>query len=227
MASRFLASAQPASSLAWVVVCLIASMMAAQTNSPAPDPVLLDSKSASRMLLNEVKPEYPALAKVNYIQGAVRMQLQVTREGRVAEAHVVRGHPFLAEAALQAVRRWMYRPLKRGSQATEFSTFVDVRFALHGRKIDQMPPQPDRDLDRQIRPPVLLRKPAGSWSLGSVRMRVLVGAKGQTLDSEPLAGAPSHFAAARHQVEQWTFRPARWGNHPVPWYLDVDVSVPD
>ena len=121
----------------------------------------------------------------------------------------------------------MYRPLKRGSQATEFSTFVDVRFALHGRKIDQMPPQPDRDLDRQIRPPVLLRKPAGSWSLGSVRMRVLVGAKGQTLDSEPLAGAPSHFAAARHQVEQWTFRPARWGNHPVPWYLDVDVSVPD
>ena len=227
MASRFLVNAQPASSLAWMMVCLIASALVAQTGSPAPDSVLLDSKSASRMLLSEVKPEYPALAKVNYIQGAVRMQLRVSREGQVAEAHVVRGHPFLAEAALQAVRRWMYRPLKRGSQATEFSTFVDVRFALHGRKIDQMPPQPDRDLDRQIRPPVLLRKPAGSWSLGSVRMRVLVGAKGQTLDSEPLAGAPSHFAAARHQVEQWTFRPARWGNHPVPWYLDVDVSVPD
>jgi TonB family protein len=210
-----------------MAVCLIASVLAAQTGSPAPDAVLLDSKSASRMLLDEVKPEYPALAKVNYIQGAVRMQLRVTREGRVVEAHVVRGHPFLAEAALQAVRRWMYRPLRRGSQATEFSTFVDVRFALHGKKIDQMPPQPERDLDRQVRPPVLLRKPAGSWSPGSVRMRVLVGAKGQTLDSEPLAGTPSHFAAARHQVEQWTFRPARWGNHPVPWYLDVDVSVPD
>ena len=227
MASRFLVSAQPASSLAWLVVCLIASVLAAQTGSPAPDAVLLDSKSASRMLLSEVKPEYPALAKVNYIQGAVRMQLRVSREVQVAEAHVVRGHPFLAEAALQAVRRWMYRPLKRGSQATEFSTFVDVRFALHGKKIDQMPPQPERDLDRQVRPPVLLRKPAGSRSPGSVRMRVLVGAKGQTLDSEPLAGAPSHFAAARHQVEQWTFRPARWGNHPVPWYLDVDVAVPD
>jgi len=210
-----------------MAVCLIASALVAQTGSPAPDSVLLDSKSASRMLLSEVKPEYPALAKVNYIQGAVRMQLRVSREGQVAEAHVVRGHPFLAEAALQAVRRWMYRPLKRGSQATEFSTFVDVRFALHGKKIDQMPPQPERDLDRQVRPPVLLRKPAGSWSPGSVRMRVLVGAKGQTLDSEPLAGTPSHFAAARHQVEQWTFRPARWGNHPVPWYLDVDVRVPD
>src|SRR2546422_4529 len=227
MASRFLVNAQPASSLAWMMVCLIASALVAQTGSPAPDSVLLDSKSASRMLLSEVKPEYPALAKVNYIQGAVRMQLRVSREGQVAEAHVVRGHPFLAEAALQAVRRWMYRPLKRGSQATEFSTFVDVRFALHGKKIDQMPPQPERDLDRQVRPPVLLRKPAGSWSPGSVRMRVLVGAKGQTLDSEPLAGKPSHFAAARHQVEQWTFRPARWGNHPVPRYLDGDGRVPD
>src|SRR5438309_5040351 len=196
MASRFLASAQPASSPAWVVVCLIASIMAAQTNSPAPDPVLLDSKSASRMLLSEVKPEYPALAKVNYIQGSVRMQLRVTPEGRVVDAHVIHGHPFLAEAALQAVRRWVYRPLRRGSAAAEFSTFVDVKFALHTRRIDRMPPQPERDLDRQVRPPVPLRKPASSDSGDSVRMRVLIGAKGQILDTQPLAGAPSHFAAA-------------------------------
>src|SRR5438876_398304 len=94
MVSRFLVSAQPASSLAWMAVCLIASVLAAQTGSPAPDADLLDSKSASRMLVNEVKPEYPALAKLNYIQGAVRMQLRVTREGRVVEAHVVRGRAF-------------------------------------------------------------------------------------------------------------------------------------
>src|SRR5438552_2060882 len=118
MVSRFLVSVQPASSLAWMAVCLIASVLAAQTGSPAPDAVLLDSKSASRMLVNEVKPEYPALAKVNYIQGAVRMQLRVTREGR------------------------------------------DV-------------------------------------------------------------------GAVRHRAEQWTFRPARWGTRPGPWYLDVHVSVPD
>src|SRR2546422_497693 len=178
------------------------------------------------------KPELALYGRAQELaqqMGVTRTAVSISHADRyvVAQAHVVRGHPFLAEAALQAVRRWMYRPLKRGSQATEFSTFVDVRFALHGKKIDQMPPQPERDLDRQVRPPVLLRKPAGSWSPGSVRMRVLVGAKGQTLDSEPLAGTPSHFAAARHQGEQWTFRPARRGNHPVPSDLDVDVRVPD
>ncbi|PYV28306.1 MAG: hypothetical protein DMG24_02445 [Acidobacteria bacterium] len=225
MSNRFRAVVESANCWALPVLYLAAAALRAQTGSRAPDPILLDSRSAARMLLSEVKPEYPALAKVNYIQGSVRMQLRVTPEGRVVDAHVIHGHPFLAEAALQAVRRWVYRPLRRGSAAAEFSTFVDVKFALHTRRIDRMPPQPERDLDRQVRPPVPLRKPASSDSGDSVRMRVLIGAKGQILDTQPLAGAPSHFAAAREQVEHWTFRPARWGSQSVPWYVDIDVPV--
>jgi TonB family protein len=209
------------------VVCLVASIGAAQTGPPVPEAVRLDHHAAARRLLSEEKPEYPALAKANYIQGAVRLGLRVTREGRVGEAHVIRGHPFLAEAALQAVRRWVYRPLRRGSEATEFQTVVDVKFSLRARSVERLPPQPERDLDRQVRPPALLGRPEASESAPSVRMRVLVGATGQTLDSEPLTGPASRFAAARRQVEHWTFSPARWGNHSVPWYLDVDVPVPD
>ncbi len=41
------------------------------------------------------------------------------------------------------------------------------------------------------------------------------------LDSLP----PSGFDAARKRIEQSAFRPAQWGNHAVPWYLDVDVPV--
>ena len=196
-----------------------------RSNPSAPETPVVDNKVASRLLVDEVKPEYPPLAKLNYIQGSVRVQLRITREGRVVEAHVVRGHPFLAEATLQAVRRWVYNPLKRGSQVTGFLTVVDVKFSLHGRNAERLPPTPEQDLDRQVQPPALLESPPLNGSAEPVRMRVLVGPKGSVLDAEPLRGPPTGFGAARRTVEGWQFKPARWGNHAVPWYLDIDVPA--
>jgi TonB family protein len=209
----------------WVLPACYAAALLAQTTSLAPGPVLLNSKDASRLLIDKVRPEYPALAKINYIQGLVRLQLRVTPEGRVSSVHVVRGHPFLAEAALQAARQWVYRPLKNGVEAVGFTTFVDVRFSLHPHRLEQVPPTPEKDLDREVRPPTLLASLPEDAPADSVRMRVLVGDKGRALDSEPLSGPASGFEAARRQVERWTFQPARWGNHPVPWYMDIDVPV--
>ncbi|HEV2495669.1 MAG TPA: TonB family protein [Terriglobia bacterium] len=207
------------------VCCAAAAVLAAQTTSRAPGTVVLTSKEASRLLIDEVKPEYPALAKVNYIQGLVRLQLRVTPEGHVSTVHIVRGHPFLAEAALQAVRHWIYRPFKNGAEAVGFTTFVDVRFSLHPHSLEQLPPAPERDLDREVKPPALLAEMPEDTPPGSVHMRVLVGDKGRVLDSQPLSGPASGFEAAREKVEHWTFRPARWGNHAVPWYMEIDVPV--
>lgn len=201
------------------------AVLAAQTPKRTSDPLVLSSKEASRLVLNEVKPEYPALAKVNYIQGLVRLQLRVTPEGRVAMVHIVRGHPFLAEAALQAARHWIYRPFKRGAEAEGFTTFVNVRFSLHPHNLEQLPPAPEKDLDREVKPPTLLASEPEDAVPGSVRMRVLVGDQGHVLDAQPLSGPASGFEVAREKVEQWTFRPARWGNHPVPWYMEINVPV--
>ncbi len=208
---------------------LVGASLAAAVSSPAQtvpleqNPILVERKVASGLLVTQVKPEYPALAKVNYIQGRVRMQVIVTPEGRVGEAHVVHGHPFLAASALRAVRRWVYRPFMTKSGPASFQTFVDMNFTLRSRQINQVPAKPERDLTRQIRPPEILNKPFGSTPTVSVRLRVLVSEKGQVIDSLPLAGLASHFDAARKKVGRWTFRPARWGALPVPWYLDVDV----
>ncbi len=190
-----------------------------------PGPVVLDSSAASGLMLNQAKPEYPPVARVNYIQGHVRLQLAVTRDGRVGEAHVLGGHPILAASALKAVRRWLYRPFLTASGAAPFLTTVDVNFTLHTKKIEQFPDKAERDLNRQIQPPALLERPIDSGSMASVRLRVLVSAEGHVIDSHPVTGPPSHFAAARKAVERWAFRPARWGALPVPWYLDIDVPI--
>jgi TonB family protein len=195
----------------------------APSNSPYLE--VLPAKKANKLLLKQHTPEYPAIAKINYIQGQVRIQAIVTSEGEVAEVHVVRGHPFLAVAALKAIRNWLFKPAKSRQGPAEFQTFVDVNFALHTRKIVPLPDKPESDLTRQVRPPELLEKLPDTETGEVVRLRVLVGSKGEVLDAQPLLATANHLREARRVVANWSFRPARWGAVAVPWYLDVDVPV--
>ncbi len=209
----------------FMAVALGSLAATAQTTPVEASPVVLNGKAASALLVNQVRPDYPPVAKVNYIQGQVRLQLLVSRDGRVSDAHVVRGHPFLAAAALKVIRRWAYRPFVTGLGPQPFRTFVEVNFLLRPRRIDQLPTKPERDLTRQIRPPEVIDKPFRNPGVASVRLRILVSDRGRAIDSLLVAGLPDHFEVARKTIEAWTFRPARWGSLPVPWYLDVDVPI--
>jgi TonB family protein len=207
-----------------VVIGLGGIPVSAQFEAAAKGPVQLDHKIASKLLVNQVTPEYPPIARVNYIRGQVRILITVGRSGRVSFAHVVHGHAFLAASALKAIHQWVYRPLMTASGPVDFQTRVDVNFTLRTMKADRLPPDPDQDLTRQVTPPEALDGPVDGTSADCVRMRVLVNDGGEAIDATPLAGPPSLFHAAREKIEGWKFRPARWGNFKVPWY--VDVSVP-
>jgi hypothetical protein len=153
------------------------------------------------------------------------MVVTVTRSGKVSFAHVLQGHPFLAASALEAIHKWVYQPLVTASGPAEFQTVVDVNFNLRNIKADRLPPDADQDLTRQVRPPEAVETPLGATSADCVRMRVLVNDLGHAIDATPLTGRPSLFPAARQRIEGWEFRPARWGNFKVPWYLDVTVPI--
>jgi TonB family protein len=217
-------------SRAWLVVLVVAIWSAsppvtAQSEAVSQRPVELNRKIATRLLVSQVEPEYPSIARVNYIRGQVRMLVTVTRSGRVSFAHVLQGHPFLAASALQAIRQWVYHPLVTASGPAEFQTMVDVNFTLRNIRADRLPPDPYQDLDRQVRPPEALGMPPDATAVDCVRMRVLVNDRGHAIDATPLTGRPSLFRAARQRIEGWEFRPARWGNLKVPWYLDVTVPM--
>jgi len=188
----------------------------------------LDAKEATRLILNQATPEYPALAKVNFIQGRVRVQLMVSAAGSVVKAHVVSGNPILATAVLNSVRTWRYRPLQAKGDSTPFSTTVEVNFSLRIRRNALAPTQAESDFQRQVKPPEVLARPDGIASADPlVRLHLLVNAEGKVIDSGILKGIPSLFERAKKSIEQWSFRPARWGTLSVPWYLDVDVPVED
>jgi len=188
----------------------------------------LSAKEASRLLVNQVPPRYPVLAKVNYIQGQVRVLLTVDPEGKVVNAHVLSGNPLLAAAVLNSVAIWRYRPYmaKGGKDPIAFETRLAVNFSLRSNRTNLVPAQAESDFRRQVKPPEVLTGP-GTYTAteSSVRLRLLLSDEGRVLDSQILKGIPSLLEKATRVITRWSFRPARWGTLAVPWYLDVDVPV--
>jgi protein TonB len=83
------------------------------------------------LLINQVRPVYPPLAKQARISGVVRLQAIIAKDGSVQELQVLQGHPLLVQAALDAVRQWRYRPTLLNGEPVEVVTTVDVVFTLN------------------------------------------------------------------------------------------------
>jgi TonB family protein len=61
-----------------------------------------------RRAKSKVWPVYPELAKKMNITGTVKVEVTVSPNGTVKDAKVVGGHPVLASAALDAVKKWRF-----------------------------------------------------------------------------------------------------------------------
>jgi TonB family protein len=79
---------------------------------------------SKRRLLVRAAPEYPALARTMALQGIVKVEALVAPDGTVKNAEIKGGHPVLAQAALNAVRRWKWE-----SAAHESHEVVEVKFS--------------------------------------------------------------------------------------------------
>jgi protein TonB len=81
-------------------------------------------------LIFKPTPEYPPLAKVARIQGVVRLEAIISRDGTVQDLKVMSGHPLLVKSALEAVQRWRYQPTLLNGEPVEIITEIDVNFTL-------------------------------------------------------------------------------------------------
>jgi protein TonB len=83
--------------------------------------------------LKDVPPIYPPLAAKGGIEGVVILECVVDTRGRVQEARVLRGVPLLDQAALDAVRQWVYSTTLVDGIPMPVMMTVTVNFRLGGR----------------------------------------------------------------------------------------------
>ena len=75
-------------------------------------------------------PEYPQLAKMARIQGTVKLEAIISKDGTIQDLKVLSGHPLLVQNALEAVRQWRYQPTLLNGEPVEVVTEIDVNFTL-------------------------------------------------------------------------------------------------
>jgi periplasmic protein TonB len=109
---------------------------------PPPPPVKKEEKPATPQrirvggsvqeakIVRRITPTYPPLAKQARIQGVVRLNAIIGRDGTIQNLQVVNGHPLLAPSALEAVKRWVYQPTLLNGEPVEVVTVIDVNFTL-------------------------------------------------------------------------------------------------
>jgi protein TonB len=102
----------------------------AQTPKPKPTSVRVGSGVQQAMLIRQVKPPYPPLARAARISGVVRLAAIIAKDGSIQNLQLLSGHPLLAAAAMEAVRQWRYKPTLLSGEPVEVITEIEVNFTL-------------------------------------------------------------------------------------------------
>ncbi len=81
-----------------------------------------------KRLTSVPRPTYPALAQRAGIHGYVKLQVRVTKEGRIAVQKVLEGEPSLVDAAIDAMKGWRGKPAVVNGKKVEVISTVTFNF---------------------------------------------------------------------------------------------------
>jgi protein TonB len=117
---------------------VLGSIISSVASAPPPPPpqaatpkrIRVGGQVEAAKLIFQPKPEYPPLARMARIQGTVRLEAVISRDGMIQDLKVLSGHPLLVKSAIEAVQRWRYQPTLLNGEPVEVVTEVDVNFVL-------------------------------------------------------------------------------------------------
>ncbi|HEX3878222.1 MAG TPA: energy transducer TonB [Bryobacteraceae bacterium] len=93
-------------------------------------PITVGGRVQAAKLIRQPQPVYPQIARQARISGTVELAAIIGEDGHIQQLSVVSGHPLLRQAALDAVKQWVYQPTLLNEQPVKVSTTIDVVFTL-------------------------------------------------------------------------------------------------
>ena len=204
---------------------------------PAATPLRVGGPVQNSKLIRRVDPVYPEVAKQARIEATVILEVLVDEQGEVANVRVVRGHPALDQAAMDAVKQWRYSQTLLNGEAVPVITTVTVTFKLGGGTTFVAPadrPQPatagqtagreplrvggnvqESKVIRRVDPvyPELAKQ---ARIEATVILEVLVNEQGEVANIRVLRSHPLLEQAAIDAVKQWRYSPTLLNGEAVP-----------
>ncbi len=81
-------------------------------------------------LIRSVDPVYPEIARQARVEGVVILAAKTDASGKIQDVMILRSIPLLNQAAIDAVRQWVYEPLVINNVPTPVVFTVTVRFQI-------------------------------------------------------------------------------------------------
>jgi TonB family protein len=95
-------------------------------------PVRVGGSIKEPMLIKKVPPVYPPIAQSAGVTGVVIVEALIDFDGSVREARILRSVALLDQAALDAVRQWVFQPTVLNGAPVQVVMTVTVNFSLGG-----------------------------------------------------------------------------------------------
>jgi len=86
------------------------------------------------VLIKKVKPKYPKEALRRKISGKVVIEAVCDVYGKVVKTNVISGNPILSNAAIKALKQWVYEPYLINNKPKPVRFTVIVKYNLDGKK---------------------------------------------------------------------------------------------
>lgn len=202
--------------------------------SVAPRRIRVGGNVQQVMLLFKPEPVYPEAARAARIQGTVRFAAVIGEDGTVKNLTLLGGHPLLAQAAMEAVQRYRYRPTLLNGAPAEVETEIHVPFVLPGESATQSESRPLPEVVRsggQIPVPIhkvepdLTPEARAARVRGTVLLEILVDEAGAVREAKVLRGLGLGLdEKALEAVSQWKFKPAVQDGKPVAVRANVEMN---
>jgi TonB family protein len=195
--------------------CFIAFCVQGRDEKISKDVLRLAASQAPRKI-KDVKPLYPEEAFKNRIQGVVVGKVETDIYGRVRLAEVLSGHPLFNDAALMAVKQWIYEPyiVDGKAQAVSFTFIVNFRLNVGPGNKNSEPNALTRLEDSQK--PKIIKKVSPAYPEaallhkveGVVVLEVTIDEQGKVKAARIVSySSPILNQAALDAVRQWEYEP--------------------
>lgn len=105
---------------------------AAESNSLPPQRIRVGGNVQAANLIRKVTPLYPTTAKLDRVEGTVIIKVVIGKDGTILSLEQINKlvDTRLAEAALDAVKQWQYKPTLLNGEPIEVVTEIEVNFTL-------------------------------------------------------------------------------------------------
>lgn len=101
-----------------------------KTPEPVNKRMSIASQVAEANLIHDVPPQYPPEAGRARIEGTVVLLAVIGKDGTVVDVRVKSGLPLLAQAAIDAVKQWRYKPYLVNGEPMEVDSQITIDFTL-------------------------------------------------------------------------------------------------